>query len=1102
MVKITHSRFATWLEWSVPLITAAILTACQRGPTSALPSKPLVVQEGSIAGTTSRDIVFDARAGQQFVARVEQFEFDARLELVDAAGRVLESVASPARGAGREYMYWKSVIDQRVKLRVVPVNAAPPSARFRTDVFMLENSTPRESITAFQAMTLGGKARRVGETTFENTASAYRIAEAIWTRQGETRLAADAALAAAMLANWDAEDWKASIAAANRAAAQYGALHDALGLAAALSVLGSSQLEVARAGSQQQQDKPAPDRFAAAADTLRRAINIYESKHAPIWAAQTQIVLAAIDYYHDDFDAAIAAYQQADQRLHLLGAMGERVAALNSLAAIKYDRGDYIGSASDYAQLIEATVLQPTHDRATALQNGAAANAIVGNAERALGWYLESLEIATKLNDQNLYSRALTGLGVVHAQLGQLELAVEYLKKAVEILRQSEDSNRLGLTLARLGDIYGQQSEFGRALVAHTEALRIAAPSIPAIYKARLIVALAGDESALGRNAVALQKYSRALDLPLPESNAVVATALIGRARVHQALGNTSSAQRDIERAVSLSQSNDDRENIIAALSEKARIARELGRSANALRASAAAIHEIERLQAEVGNPDNRVSILRRQRTSYELNIDLLATASRRQAQRGAMTSANITAFAALNVANRAVSRQIAPRGTTSSDSLTRNTEIENIYQLLVGKRYRLATLSERNHEPTPIMLTLQQDITLLRSKLAILGYADAASTAASPHSSPTKYSLQQLQLRIPENARLIAYWLGTDRSWCWVVWRNGFAMRPVSPRAEIDRRVADLMLHIKKLGTLPEISDALQALTKTIVPTDLIPAETQRLLIVPDGSIGAIPWALLAPSSTNSTIQLASITSLLDNSAISVWPDSTRPLRIALFGDPVFNRNDPRLPAQASGEPIATDQPFPRLAGTADEIAAIARVAGDLVQLRVTGVDATQSAVLALSPGSFDVLHLATHAVLDTQAPQFASLVLSRWDKAGRHITSDLRTYDILGLRARPNLVVLSACDTAAEPSSAAAGLLNLTRAFLLAHTHYVVASLWSVSDASAVALMSEFYRGLVVDRLPPDRALKNAQQAVATSKKWSAPFYWAGFVVASDVP
>ena len=1055
-----------------------------------------------MAGTASRDIVFDARAGQQFVARVEQFEFDARLELVDAAGRVLESVASPARGAGREYVYWKSVIDQRVKLRVVPVNAAAPSARFRADVFKLENSTPRESITAFQAMTLGGKARRVGETTFDNAASAYRNAETIWKRESETQLAADAALAAAMLANWDAEDWQASIEAANRAAAQYGALHDALGLAAALSVLGSSQLEVAREGSQKQPDKRAADRFTVAADTLRRAINIYENKHAPISAAQTQIVLAAIDYYRDNFDAAIATYQQADQRLHLLGAMGERVGALNSLAAIKYDRGDYIGSASDYAQLIKATVLQPTHDRATALQNGAAANAIVGNAERALGWYLESLEIATKLNDQNLYSRALTGLGVVHAQLGQLELATDYLKKAVDILRRSEDSSRLGLTLGRLGDIYGQQSEFGRALIAHTEALRIAAPSIPAIYKARLIVALAGDESALGRNTEALQNYTRALAMPLPESNAVVATALIGRARVHQALGSTSRAQRDIERAIALSQSNDDRENIISAFSEKARIARELGHSATALQASGAAIHEIERLQAEVGNPDNQVSVLRRQRTSYELNIDLLAEASRRQAQRGSMTNANITAFAALNVADRAVSRQITPLGTASSESLARSTEIEHIYQLLIGKRYRLATLAERNHEPTPMMLTLQQDITLLRSKLAVLGYAGATTTAASPRSSPTTYSLQQLQLRIPENARLLAYWLGTDRSWCWVVWRNGFAMRPLPPRAEIDRRIADLMLHIKKLGSLPEITDARQALTKTIVPTELIPAETQRWLIVPDGSIGAIPWALLAPTSRNSTIQLASITSLLDNRDLSVWPDSKRPLRIALFGDPIFNRNDPRLPAQASGEPIATDRPLPRLAGTAVEVAAIARVAGDLVQLRATGGDATQNAVLAVSPGSFDVLHLATHAVLDTQAPQFASLVFSRWDKAGRHITSDLRTYDILGLRARPNLVVLSACDAAAEPSTAAAGLLNLTRAFLVAHTHYVVASLWSVSDAGAVALMSEFYRGLVVDHLPPDRALKHAQQAVAASKKWGAPFYWAGFVVASDVP
>ena len=198
----------------------------------------------------------------------------------------------------------------------------------------------------------------------------------------------------------------------------------------------------------------------------------------------------------------------------------------------------------------------------------------------------------------------------------------------------------------------------------------------------------------------------------------------------------------------------------------------------------------------------------------------------------------------------------------------------------------------------------------------------------------------------------------------------------------------------------------------------------------------------------------------------------------------------------------IDTELSLPRLPGTGAEVAAIAQIAGKAAVLESTGFGATQRAVLALNPGSIDVLHLATHAQLDTQVPQFASLVFSRWDKSGAHVSGNLRVRDVLGIRAEPGLVVLSACDAAAEPSTAAAGLLNLTRAFLAARTGYVVASLWPVSDASAVALMSEFYRALITNHLAPDEALAAAQKKLSASGKWAAPFYWAGFVVASAAP
>jgi CHAT domain-containing protein len=62
------------------------------------------------------------------------------------------------------------------------------------------------------------------------------------------------------------------------------------------------------------------------------------------------------------------------------------------------------------------------------------------------------------------------------------------------------------------------------------------------------------------------------------------------------------------------------------------------------------------------------------------------------------------------------------------------------------------------------------------------------------------------------------------------------------------------------------------------------------------------------------------------------------------------------------------------------------------------------------------------------------------------------------------------------------------------------VVVSLWSVDDRATAVLMERFYRGLLVEGLPPAEALRQAQLALWRDPRWSDPFYWAGFVIEGD--
>jgi CHAT domain-containing protein len=82
----------------------------------------------------------------------------------------------------------------------------------------------------------------------------------------------------------------------------------------------------------------------------------------------------------------------------------------------------------------------------------------------------------------------------------------------------------------------------------------------------------------------------------------------------------------------------------------------------------------------------------------------------------------------------------------------------------------------------------------------------------------------------------------------------------------------------------------------------------------------------------------------------------------------------------------------------------------------------------------------------------------------------------DLSGLE----LAVLSACETGLGDVAGGEGTFGLQRAFHLAGTRDVVASLWKVPDRPTAALMALFYQNLWDKNLSPVEALRQAQLEV----------------------
>lgn len=236
----------------------------------------------------------------------------------------------------------------------------------------------------------------------------------------------------------------------------------------------------------------------------------------------------------------------------------------------------------------------------------------------------------------------------------------------------------------------------------------------------------------------------------------------------------------------------------------------------------------------------------------------------------------------------------------------------------------------------------------------------------------------------------------------------------------------------------------------------------------------------------------------------------------IAILADPVFEADDPRVQQTAdSSKPVQVallDREltrgsqrsgvviFPRLPGSIKEAIAIREAAGDQHVLTLTDTDANRDVVLSGRLDEFEILHFATHGILDSEEPALSGLVLSGVDKDGTPRSRFLRSQDIAGLTLSARLVVLSGCETGLGRLVDGEGLLGLSRAFFYAGADQVVSTLWPVPDRTTAELMGHFYYAHLHDKLSVPDALRQAQLKIRENAGWNNPFYWAAFIVQGD--
>ncbi len=168
--------------------------------------------------------------------------------------------------------------------------------------------------------------------------------------------------------------------------------------------------------------------------------------------------------------------------------------------------------------------------------------------------------------------------------------------------------------------------------------------------------------------------------------------------------------------------------------------------------------------------------------------------------------------------------------------------------------------------------------------------------------------------------------------------------------------------------------------------------------------------------------------------------------------------------------------------------------------QRSVLGFDANLQFATSPELSNYNIVHFATHGILNSEQPELSGIVLSLFDEQGKPQNGFLRLHEVFNLNLTADLVVLSACQTGLGKEIKGEGLVGLTRGFMYAGATRVLVSLWSVNDAATAEFMSKFYSFMLQDKLSPSSALNATQKYMQQHSKWSHPYYWAAFTLQGD--
>ncbi len=280
------------------------------------------------------------------------------------------------------------------------------------------------------------------------------------------------------------------------------------------------------------------------------------------------------------------------------------------------------------------------------------------------------------------------------------------------------------------------------------------------------------------------------------------------------------------------------------------------------------------------------------------------------------------------------------------------------------------------------------------------------------------------------------------------------------------------------------------------------LPEDINRLLIVPDGLLNAVPFSAITDGTeVEPSFDFAKLPYLLYRFDVQYAFSATLQIESQLRGKDLAMVTKGLIMAP---QYTATAGNTRGVVGVASLIGADKEreaIAGFMEVDFETGPGATRDTFIAIAK-KYGLLHLSMHGGVDVADRSSGHLMFTPTSRAAITNKDNLLYHeDIINLDLSAQLVVLSACETGIGKYENGEGVFSLGRSFTYAGVPSVVMSLWKVNDFTTSELMPLFYRQIAGGETK-DVALRQAKLAFLNNADVDLrhPYYWSAFVSIGD--